>query len=62
MRNPAQNQDIDSSKKKLRKFFFLNFFTFRQLIVVIRVYDRFVESPDFNVMKIALGEVYFRVT
>ena len=54
MRNPAQNQDIDSSKKKLRKFFFLNFFTFRQLIVVIRVYNRFVESPDFNVMKIAM--------
>ena len=75
MRNPAQNQDIDYSKIKnwkkekkneifffwnfFLKFFFLNFFTFRQLILVIRVYTMFIGSPDCDFMKITMGKFIF---
>ena len=43
----------------LSKLFFSGFFTFRQLILDMGVFIRFMGSPDCNVMKIAMGEVNF---
>ena len=39
--------------------FFLNFFTFRKLILVIRVYTMFIGSPDCDFMKITMGKFIF---
>ena len=44
------------------QIFFQDFFTFRQLILDMGVFIRFMGSPDCNFMKIAMGEVYFRGT
>jgi hypothetical protein len=44
-------------KKKIRIFF-----TFRQLILEMGVFIRFMGSPDCDFKKIAMGEVYFRGT
>ena len=44
-------------KKKIK-----DFFTFRQLILDMGGFIRFVGSPDCDFMKITMGEVYFWVT
>ena len=41
------------------KFFFQNFFTFRQRTLNMGVFIRFMGSPDWDFMKMAMGEVYF---
>ena len=50
--------------KKIFWFFFLNFlifFTFRQLILVMGVFTRFMGSPDCNFMKITGGSLFSRL-